>query len=124
MTIYDLKPRFQSLLRPLANMLVAFGFTPNQVTLTAIFLSGSAGILLALYPDAVWPLCVLPGVLFARMALNALDGMMAREHEMQSVLGQYLNEVGDVVSDLLLYSPLILRMQEPIAMWLFAFVLI
>ena len=41
------------------------------------------------------------------MALNALDGMMARTYNMQSKLGEILNEFGDVVSDLFIYLPLI-----------------
>jgi len=36
------------------------------------------------------------------MALNAIDGMLAREHHMQSKLGAILNELGDVVSDTVL----------------------
>tara|TARA_Y100001968_G_C19285276_1_gene681351 strand:+ start:83 stop:490 length:408 start_codon:yes stop_codon:yes gene_type:complete len=40
------------------------------------------------------------------MALNAIDGMLAREHDMKSDLGAVLNEIGDVVSDTALYLPL------------------
>jgi CDP-diacylglycerol--glycerol-3-phosphate 3-phosphatidyltransferase len=39
------------------------------------------------------------------MALNAIDGMLAREHQMQSSLGGILNELGDVISDAALYLP-------------------
>ena len=39
------------------------------------------------------------------MALNAIDGMLAREHGQKSRLGAYLNELGDVVSDAALYAP-------------------
>jgi phosphatidylglycerophosphate synthase len=40
------------------------------------------------------------------MALNALDGMMAKQLNMSSTLGALLNELGDVISDLALYLPL------------------
>jgi phosphatidylglycerophosphate synthase len=40
------------------------------------------------------------------MALNAIDGMMARELGMSTQLGAVLNELGDAVSDLALYLPL------------------
>jgi CDP-diacylglycerol--glycerol-3-phosphate 3-phosphatidyltransferase len=40
------------------------------------------------------------------MALNAIDGMLAREHNMKSNLGAVLNELGDVISDSALYLPL------------------
>ena len=39
------------------------------------------------------------------MALNAIDGMLAREFGQKSRLGAYLNELGDVVSDAALYAP-------------------
>jgi CDP-diacylglycerol--glycerol-3-phosphate 3-phosphatidyltransferase len=42
------------------------------------------------------------------MALNAIDGMLAREHAMKSRLGAVLNEIGDVVADTALYLPLAL----------------
>ncbi|MBT5749815.1 MAG: CDP-alcohol phosphatidyltransferase family protein [Flavobacteriales bacterium] len=42
------------------------------------------------------------------MMLNALDGMMARIYNLQSKLGEILNEVGDIISDVAIYFPLIL----------------
>ena len=39
------------------------------------------------------------------MALNAVDGMLAREFGQKSSLGAYLNEISDVVSDAALYAP-------------------
>jgi CDP-diacylglycerol--glycerol-3-phosphate 3-phosphatidyltransferase len=40
------------------------------------------------------------------MALNAIDGMLAREYNQKSALGAILNELGDVLSDSALYLPL------------------
>jgi phosphatidylglycerophosphate synthase len=40
------------------------------------------------------------------MALNALDGMMAREFRMATPRGAALNELGDLLSDLAIYLPL------------------
>ncbi|MCA6542769.1 MAG: CDP-alcohol phosphatidyltransferase family protein [Pseudanabaena sp. M074S1SP2A07QC] len=39
------------------------------------------------------------------MGLNAIDGMLAREHNQKSALGCILNEMGDVISDVCLYLP-------------------
>jgi CDP-diacylglycerol--glycerol-3-phosphate 3-phosphatidyltransferase len=50
-------------------------------------------------------LLLVPLVLLLRMALNAIDGMLAREHGMKSALGGLLNEIGDVISDSALYLP-------------------
>ena len=105
-SIYQLKPAFQRLLRPLAGGLVRAGVTPNQVTLAGVALSAAAGAVVAALPLSRWPLALLPVVLFARMALNALDGMMAREHGLQTPLGGLLNELSDVVADAALYLPL------------------
>lgn len=105
-SIYDLKPAFQGLLRPTCQRLAKAGVTANQVTLAAMFLSLATGAVIFYRSDHRWPLLLLPIVLFIRMALNAIDGMLAREHNMKSSLGAVLNELGDVVSDSALYLPL------------------
>jgi CDP-diacylglycerol--glycerol-3-phosphate 3-phosphatidyltransferase len=104
-SIYDLKPKFQALLRPLCERLVAAGVTANGVTLAALVLSIAHGAWLALEPGAVLPLALLPVTLLLRMAMNAIDGMMAREHGQKSRLGALLNEVSDVAADAALYLP-------------------
>jgi CDP-diacylglycerol--glycerol-3-phosphate 3-phosphatidyltransferase len=114
-TVYAVKPRFQALLRPLVTRLARAGVTANQVTLAALLLSFAAGGLLAAFPGARSPLLALPAVLLVRMALNAVDGMLAREHGMQSRLGAVLNELGDVLSDAALYLPLALVPGVPAA---------
>lgn len=105
-SIYDLKPGFQALLRPLVARLAAAGVTANQVTIAAVVLSVIGGGLIAWRPFETWPLLLLPLVLFLRMGLNAVDGMLAREFGQQSKLGAILNELGDVLSDAALYLPL------------------
>ena len=107
-SIYDLKPRFQALLRPLVKSLAEAGVTANHVTAAALVLSFIVGALITLFPAEKWPLLLMPLALFVRMALNAIDGMLAREHEMKSSLGAILNELGDVLSDTALYLPLAL----------------
>lgn len=105
MTIYDLKPRFQALLRPLVRRLYGWGVTANQVTLCACFISTALGLwLYAARPDHRGFLLV-PLWMFLRMAFNAVDGMLAREHGQQSKLGALLNELTDVWSDAVLYLP-------------------
>lgn len=107
-SIYDIKPAFQNLLRPLTRGLAAAGVTANQVTVLAAVLSLAVGYAITACPLARWPLLVMPGFLFFRMALNAIDGMLAREHGQKSRLGALLNECGDVISDTALYLPLAL----------------
>jgi len=105
-SVYDLKPRFQALLRPLVASLAARGVTANQVTMAAVVLSLIGGGLIAWRPFETWPLLLLPLILLLRMGLNAIDGMLAREFGQQSKLGAILNELGDVISDTALYLPL------------------
>ncbi len=107
-SIYQLKPAFQNLLRPTTRALAHAGVTANQVTLAALLLSAANGALIVWRPEERWPLLALPAVLFARMALNAIDGMLAREHGMKTALGALLNELGDVLADAALYLPLAL----------------
>ena len=104
-SIYSLKPKFQSLLRPFANFLARVGVSANDVTLFALaisFLTGGA----LLYSRSFRILLLLPLVLFVRMALNAIDGMLAREHNQKTPRGAIFNELGDVLSDAALYLPL------------------
>jgi CDP-diacylglycerol--glycerol-3-phosphate 3-phosphatidyltransferase len=104
-TIYDLKPRFQALLRPSAGRLVQAGATANGVTLAALIMSLAQGGAIAFWPESRWPLLLLPVTLFVRMALNAIDGIMAKEHDQKSNIGALFNEISDVVSDAALYLP-------------------
>ena len=107
-SIYQLKPRFQSLLRPLVGRFVTVGITANGVTLLAMLLSLTLGTVLWLAGDKRMLFLLLPAWMFLRMALNAIDGMLAREFGQKSALGAYLNELADVVSDAALYLPFVL----------------
>jgi CDP-diacylglycerol--glycerol-3-phosphate 3-phosphatidyltransferase len=105
-SIYQIKPAFQRLLRPITRSLAGAGVTANQVTLSALTLSCLAGAAIAWQPLNRSLLLLIPVTLFIRMALNAIDGMLAREHNMKTRLGAVLNELSDVISDAALYLPL------------------
>ena len=105
MTLYDIKPAFQDLLRPACDALARAGVTANQVTIGATVLSIFVGAALVVLHGERWVLLLVPATLLLRMALNAIDGMLAREHGMKSPLGGLLNELGDVISDIALYLP-------------------
>ena len=104
-TFYALKPRFQGLLRPLAASLHRLAITPNLVTVAAALGSMAVGAGVAWRADSRRVFLIVSAWLLARMALNAIDGMLAREFDQKSVPGAYLNEIGDVVSDAALYAP-------------------
>ena len=115
MSIYALKPRFQSLLRPMTAALARAGVTANQVTLAGCVVSLAVAILVAWRSDERWPFLLVPLWMFLRMAFNAIDGMLAREFGQKTQLGAYLNELTDVVSDSALYLPFALI--APFSVW-------
>ena len=76
-TIYDLKPSFQRLLRPICDWMARHGITPNQLTVGTALMSLAQGLWLTLAPGTRLPLLILPLVLFVRMCINGIDGMLA-----------------------------------------------
>ena len=106
-SVYKLKPKFQKLLQPLLLLLKRIGVSPNHITVFTIVFSIIIGYILFLgIQDRFWFLIVAVGLLL-RMMLNALDGMMAKQFNLQSKLGEILNEIGDVISDIAIYFPFI-----------------
>jgi CDP-diacylglycerol--glycerol-3-phosphate 3-phosphatidyltransferase len=105
MTIYDLKPKFQALLRPIVQTLANRGITPNQVTMFAMLLSILVGAIIALTHGVKWILLFVPFFMFLRMALNAIDGLLAKEHNMKTKRGAMFNEMSDVIADVALFLP-------------------
>lgn len=114
-SVYSLKPAFQNLLRPVARWLHSRGISANKVTLAALWLAVATGGAVALWPEPA-TLLLLPPVLFLRMALNALDGMLAREFWGPTPLGAVLNELGDVLADAAMVLPLVLVPGVPAAL--------
>lgn len=106
-SIYNIKPQFQKILTPILVFLHNKNVTANQITIVACVLSLIIGILFWFSDYCSWFLLALPIGLLIRMALNALDGMMARKYNQTSKLGEMLNEVGDVVSDVFVFFPLL-----------------
>lgn len=106
-SIYKIKPAFQKLLNPVLEFLYKMGISANQITISSVFLSLIVGICFWFSDSNRWLFLTLPFGLLIRMALNALDGMMARTYNQQSKLGEILNEAGDVISDFFIYIPLL-----------------
>ncbi len=108
LTIYQLKPAFQGLLRPLVVRLAGAGISANQVTLAACLVSLAVAALVAALAAHAWIFWLIPLWMFLRMALNAIDGMLAREFGQKSNLGAYLNELCDVIADSALFLPFLM----------------
>ena len=107
-SIYKIKPKFQQLLMPLLKLLKGWGISPNAITILSIILSFALSYFFWNASDCSSYFLIVAFGLLLRMMLNALDGMMARIYNLQSKLGEILNEVGDIISDVAIYFPLIL----------------
>ena len=107
--VYTLKPWFVGRLRSVEDFLIGHQASPSTITLAAVMTSAAAGAVLfggaTLDQPLLW-LAVFPlGII--RLALNALDGSIARRLGMSSPRGVALNELGDRACDLAMFAPLV-----------------
>jgi phosphatidylglycerophosphate synthase len=98
--LYRLKPASQAVVAPVARWLVRHRVAPDAVTWAAVPVALAGGLCLAL--SATFPalLLLVPLAAALRLALNLLDGMVARERGATHALGEVWNEVGDRLADI------------------------
>jgi CDP-diacylglycerol---glycerol-3-phosphate 3-phosphatidyltransferase len=101
-----LKPRFKRFLMPVSARLARAGVVANQVTTVSIVGSLIMGGLLSLFHSHSILFGLLPVWVLVRMGCATIDGTLAIDFGQKSRLGGVLNEVGDVVSDVVLFLPL------------------
>jgi phosphatidylglycerophosphate synthase len=101
--LYAAKPRFQQLLGSPADALARAGIHPDVLTAAAVGCGVVGG--LALNIGLLW---LVPLLAFVRLALNALDGMVAVRRGLARPWGKVLNEMADRLADLAFLSPLLL----------------
>ncbi len=99
--LYAIKPWFVRRLGSVEEVLVARRVHPDTLTIAAVVVSVLAGCAIAagglLHAPALW--LVVPPLAIVRLALNALDGSVARRTRTARSFGTVLNEVGDRISD-------------------------
>ena len=98
-SIYKLKTKFQNLLMPICEKLVKLKVSPNQITITTVLLNIVFAGLIYKFNNYRLIYLTVPVFLFLRMALYALDGMIANKFNQKTKMGVFYNEAGDVVSD-------------------------
>jgi phosphatidylglycerophosphate synthase len=107
MTLTDLTPVLDALLRPLCARLAGHGITAGTVTVAGTLLCLGVGALVAA-AGSPWFLLLLAFLtLLARAAARRLSALLAQEHGKGSALGTLLHEVGGPVSELALFWPLV-----------------
>lgn len=107
--LYAIKPWFVRSLSGIEERLVARRVSADALSFAAVAVSAAAAIALALghMVHSWWWFAVAPLVL-ARLALNALDGAVARRTGTARPIGKVVNEVCDRLSDIFLIAPLVL----------------
>jgi phosphatidylglycerophosphate synthase len=101
--LYAAKPGFQRRLAGVADWLARRGVHPDALTYAAVGCGLVGG--LALATERLW---LVPVCAALRLALNALDGMVATRRGRARPWGKVLNELADRVADLAFLGPLLL----------------
>jgi CDP-diacylglycerol---glycerol-3-phosphate 3-phosphatidyltransferase len=99
--LYGLKPASQRLVRPIEDVLVARGASPDAITAAAVVTAALGGGCLALAGQAPALLLVVPLLAAVRLVLNILDGTVARRTGRSRPVGELWNELGDRAADVL-----------------------
>lgn len=97
MSIYAIKPQFQKLISPVANLLHRVNISATAINFSGFLFAALAGVLFFLPSTLSYSL--IPLLFFLRIMANALDGMVARLSGESSEWGEYLNELFDKMSD-------------------------
>lgn len=104
MGIYRIKPRFQQSLQGVEAYLVARRVHPDYLTLAALALSVIGGLALIASRWSHWLVLLIVPVALGRTALNALDGLVARDTGLARPWGEVLNEFCDRLADVSLLA--------------------
>lgn len=104
MGIYQMKPRFQHALGGIEAGLVRRRVHPDYLTIGALVISVLGGIALWGSHWSRWVLLVIPVIAIGRTALNALDGLVARDTGLARPWGEVLNECCDRLADVALLA--------------------
>lgn len=105
MDLYRVKPALLRGLEPLLAGLERRRVRPDVLTLAAVPVAAIAGASVMISPGAPVVLVVVPAAAAVRIALNLLDGALARRTGRIHARGEFYNEVGDRLADVLMLAP-------------------
>lgn len=113
-SVYSLKPRFRASLRGVERAVIARGINADQVTAAGLACGvGAAMAILLSATSLLWLLCV-PALVLARLACNALDGMIAVDTNHARPIGQVANEFADRIADVCILIAMSMRAGSPL----------
>ena len=107
MGIYDLKPAFRRVLRPIEVVLIRRQVRPDAITAFGLLFAAGGALGLWLGRTGTAWLALVPLCAFLRTASNALDGMVAASTGTGRPLGAVFNETADRLADILFFLPLL-----------------
>ncbi len=104
MGIYSIKPYFQKVLNPISNYFIKIKLHPTIINLLALVISIAMGFVFFIAKYNTLFFILIPIFAFFRIALNALDGMVARGLNVSSKKGEVYNEFLDRLSDAIIFT--------------------
>ena len=111
--LYAVKPRFRRSLRGVERRLVSRGATADGITIAGLGCSVAAAGSLAGSTALPLLLLAVPPLAVARLACNALDGMVAATTRTARPAGQVLNEMCDRLADCAIVGAVAVRAGSP-----------
>ena len=105
MDLYRSKATVSRRLEPVIDQLARRGVNPDTLTLAAVPVGLLAGGCLLLSPAEPVVLLAVPVLAAARLALNLLDGAVARRTGRIHPRGELYNELGDRLADIAFLAP-------------------
>jgi phosphatidylglycerophosphate synthase len=105
MDLYAGKPALVRHLEPVLAWLEHRGVAPDLLTISALPIAGLAAIALLVSPVVPLALLLVPFAVVARLALNLIDGALARRTGRIHPRGAFYNEFGDRTADIVMLAP-------------------
>ena len=102
MNLYRLKPASLRAIEPLVEFCLRRGIRPDTLTLLAIPVALGGAVAIGASPFVPGLLLLVPVAAALRLVLNLLDGAVARRTGASHPRGEFYNEIGDRVGDVLL----------------------
>jgi phosphatidylglycerophosphate synthase len=103
--LYRVKPAMLRGFGPLLDRLERRGVSPDVLTLAAVPVAAIAGLAVFVSPAAPLVLLAVPTAGVIRLVLNLLDGALARRTGAVHPRGEFYNELGDRLGDILMLAP-------------------
>lgn len=101
--IYAIKPWWQRRLTNIEDTLVAQHIHPDIITFAGVLCSALMGAALFFSSSLHWYLLLVAPLAVARLAANALDGLVARRTGLARPWGEVFNECCDRLADILIF---------------------